>query len=198
MTHENIGKTSEAGKAELEHFDVEEAIKEVRRLGKGLIEATRHAKHRFREEWLEQLIDRYRQRPGKPVIHLDDLDDEVVPTLSPQVRDVLYPHWRRLVEEYGYMRSMNRFMVLRDIVATAKVTRRSRLGGWRRLARLTGFRVNELEPYVTAIRADRFYGVFSSLEVAAKSLSLRKKFSTLELALGSPALTERTSQSPCP
>lgn len=153
MTDANIGKTSEAGKAELEHFDVEEAIKEVRRLGNGLIEATRHAKHYFREEWLEQLINRYRQRPGKPVIHLDDLDDEVVPSLSPQVRDVLYPHWRRLVEEYGYMRSMNRFRVLRDIVATGRASRWSKLGTWRRLTKLTGLRVSELEPYVTAIRA---------------------------------------------
>ncbi|MBI2649611.1 MAG: hypothetical protein HYW93_08185, partial [Thaumarchaeota archaeon] len=72
LTHENIGKTSEVGKAELEHFDVEEAISEVRRLGKGLIEATRHAKRHFREEWLEQLIDRYRQRPGKPVLFFSD------------------------------------------------------------------------------------------------------------------------------
>ncbi len=153
LTDANIGKTSEVGKAELEHFDVEEAIKEVRRLGKGLIEATRHAKHHFREEWLEQLIDRYRRLPGKPVIHLDDLSDAVIPTLSPQIRDVLFPHWKRLVEEFGYMGSMNRFRCLRDIVAGARVTQWSMLGTWRRLTRLTDFRVNEMEPYVTAIRA---------------------------------------------
>src|SRR2546428_8381783 len=153
MTHENENEQPEAGKAGariLDHYDVEEAIAEVRKLAEGLILATAHTKHRFRQGWLEQLIQRYRERPGKPIIHLDDLDDEVIPTLAPEARNLLFPHWRQLVERFGYMPSMNRFRCLRDIAVAKKTTQWSRLGTWRNLERTTGLRINQLEPFVTA------------------------------------------------
>jgi len=152
MQGANARKLCEAGKAELEQFDVSEAIAQVRRLGEGLIEATKHAKHHFRREWLEQLVQRYKERPGKPVIHLDDLDDAVIAHLATEVREILRPHWRALVSRYGYEWSFTHFRCLRDILATGRATRWSRLSSWRELSELTGMRVNELEPYVVAIR----------------------------------------------
>ena len=84
------------------------------------------------------------------MIHLDDLSDEVIPTLSTGARELLKPYWERLVEEFGYDRSMGHFRCLRDLVKTAKVTRWSSLRTWRRLA---GLNIRDLEPFVTAIRA---------------------------------------------
>jgi hypothetical protein len=56
-----------------ENYNVEDAIKVVRSLGSRLIDASKstnqHVKHHFRQEWIDQLIARYRERPGKPILH---------------------------------------------------------------------------------------------------------------------------------
>jgi hypothetical protein len=85
----------------LENFDVEEAIKVVQDLGEGLIAATADTKHHFRREWVDQLVSRYKERPGKPVVHLSDLPDQVIPILSDEVRSFLKPYWEKLVSERG-------------------------------------------------------------------------------------------------
>jgi hypothetical protein len=155
MEHENDSKQSEAGKADLEKFDVLEAIAEVRRLGEGLMPATAHAKHHFRREWLEQLVQRYTERPGKPVIHLDDLNDAVIPHLAAEARPFLRPYWLALASKYGSDRMGMKFRCLRDIVVAGKASRWSNLASWRKLSELTGLRVNELEPFVVTIRVSR-------------------------------------------
>jgi hypothetical protein len=126
----------------------------VQHLAEGLIEANRHAKHRFREEWVRQLVARYRAFPGKPIIHLDDLGDDVIPTLScERVRPMLVPSWNKLVAERGYERSFLHFRCIRDIAVDArKVSRWSKLRNWRQFSALTGLQVNALEPYVIALR----------------------------------------------
>ena len=152
---ENTGETGQAGKAvnQLENYNVKDAIREVRYLADGLIKATRHTKHHFRDEWAEQLITRYRRLPGKPIIHLDDLGHDVIPTLSPDVRPLLIPFWKKLVAEHGYNWSMAQFRCARDIAVGAnKVTRWGKLWSWRKFSALTGFSVSSLEPFVVALR----------------------------------------------
>ncbi len=151
MTDANIGKTSEAGKAELEHFDVEEAIKEVRRLGRGLIEATRHAKHHFREEWLKQVIQRYRQRPGRPVIHLDDLSDTVMPILRPTAAKVVAGHCNQLFEtESSEWIDRHYGNIVR--LAKGQSANPAKLRTWRKFSEITGFQINTLEPHMASFR----------------------------------------------
>jgi len=146
------GKTNQ-----LENYDVEDAIEVVQELGSRLTEATKttrqHVKHHFRQEWLDQLIARYRDRPGKPIVHLSDLPDKVIPTLSPDVRDLLRPYWEKLVSERGSMWGSKHFRCMWDIMKTGKASRWSSLRLWRRFAELTGFKIDTLEPYTSIIRA---------------------------------------------
>lgn len=147
--HDGKGKTL----ASLENYDVEQAINVVLELGEGLIEATKHAKGHFRREWLDQLVARYRERPGKPIVHLSDLPDQVIPTLSPDVRELLRPHWEKLVGDRGSEWGSLHFRCMWDIMKSGKASRWSSLRLWRRFSELTAFRIDDLEPYVVAIRA---------------------------------------------
>jgi hypothetical protein len=157
MSDVNTRKQDEAGKTSQEQrYDVNQAIGIVQELGEGLMKATmqgKHAKHYFRKEWLEQLIERYRRQPGKPIIHLDDLGDEVIPWLSPESNALLRPCWDAVVQRFGYDLAMAQFRCQRDIVATSKVSRWSKLRNWRQFCEFTGLHVNDLEPYVVALRA---------------------------------------------
>jgi hypothetical protein len=151
-------KTGKAGnESQLEPYDVEKAIARVKHLAEGLIEATKHAKHRFREEWVEQLIARYRASPGKPIIHLDDLYDDVIPTLScEKVRPTLVPYWKKLVAEHGSEWSFLHFRCMRDIAVEARnVSRWSNLRSWRKFSALTALPISALEPYVVALRVSK-------------------------------------------
>ena len=147
------GKTSN----HLENFNVEDAIKVVQELGSHLVnEASRtnqHIKHQFRQEWLDQLIARYRERPGKPVIHLSDLPDQVIPTLSTDVRDLLRPYWQKLVDEHGSLWGSKHFRCMWDVVKSGKASRWSSLRLWRKFAEITGLEIDTLEPYTSILRA---------------------------------------------
>ena len=161
-TNENDEKQDDrAGKTvyqpQLEPYDIEDAIARVKHLAEGLIEATRHAKHRFREEWVKQLIARYRALPSKPIIHLDDLYDDVIPTLSREhVQPMLVPYWKKLVAERGSEWSFLHFRCMRDIaVEASNVSRWSNLRSWRKFSALTALPINALEPYVVALRVSK-------------------------------------------
>lgn len=141
----------------LENYNVEETIKMVRELGSHLIESTndtrQHVNHQFKREWIDQLVARYRKQPGKPVIHLSDLPGQVIPTLSPDVRDLLLPYWEKLVNELGSEWGSRHFRCMWDIVKSGKGSRWSSLRLWRRFGEQTGFRIDSLEPFTLAIRA---------------------------------------------
>jgi hypothetical protein len=134
-------------------YDVEDAIGTVLELGNGLIEATEPVKHHFRKAWLDQLVARYRERPGKPFVRLSDLPDQVIPTLSQEVRDTLRPYWEKLVDDYGSEWGSKRFRCILDIIHSGKASRWSSLRLWRKFSEQTGFRVDAIEPYTIAIRA---------------------------------------------
>lgn len=155
MTDANGSKQREAGKTResLENYDVEQAIKVVLELGEGLIEATKNAKHHFRREWLDQLVARYRERPGKPIVHLSDLPDQVIPTLSADARKLLRPYWEKLVSEHGSEWGALHFRCMWDIMKSGRASRRSSLRLWRRFSEQTGLKIDDLEQYVVAIRA---------------------------------------------
>ena len=132
MTDADERKQLEAGKANwLEPYNVDDAIAEVQRLAKGLIEATKHSKYHFRAEWVRQLVARYRRLPGKAVIHLDDLGDGVIPTLSTDVRALLLPSWEKLVQSFGAEWGTNHFRCIRDISVGRRNSSWSSLRVWR-------------------------------------------------------------------
>jgi hypothetical protein len=136
-----------------EDYGVEEAVKVVRGLGEGLVEATKHVKHRFRSEWVDQLVARYRARPGKPVVHLSDLPDQVIPTLSEDAKPFLQPYWDKLVAEYGSEWGAKHFRCVWDIMKSHRASRWSSLRLWRTFSKLTGLKVDGLENLVVSIRS---------------------------------------------
>ncbi|MDA4119406.1 MAG: hypothetical protein OK436_02355 [Thaumarchaeota archaeon] len=137
----------------LENFDVEEAVRIVLSLAEGLIEATTQAKHRFRSDWVDQLVSRYRQNPGKPVIHLSDLPDQVIPNLSKHVNSFLQPYWETLAGERGSEWASQHFRCVWGIMKTGKASRWSSLLIWRRFCQMTGFNLDDLESFVVGLRA---------------------------------------------
>jgi hypothetical protein len=57
------------------------------------------------------------------------------------------------VQRFGFEWAFSHFRCQRDIVATGRASRWSKLRNWRQFSELTGLRVNDLEPYVVALRA---------------------------------------------
>src|SRR3989449_4210324 len=99
MTDANENKQREAGKTDiriLEQHNVREAVSVVEKLGQALIDATEQAKNHFRNLWLQQLCRRYRHRPGKPLVHLSDLAERVMPIIDPRVSPILRGPFQRL------------------------------------------------------------------------------------------------------
>ncbi len=156
MTDENEYKQREAGKAdseqgELENYDVGKALRTVRHLGNGLMESTEGAKHYFRKMWLEQLIRRYEQLPGKPVVRLSDLEDSVILTLDPSVSRAVAEYCEKLVT-FGHSEETRRhFRNITDIVKAGN-SKPARLRTWMKFSALTGFPINTLEPYILSLR----------------------------------------------
>lgn len=150
-------ESEEAGKSSsLNNYNVKTTIRLLEELGPRLIESTRNTKqhtvHFFRQEWTDQLIARYLQRPGKPIIHLSDLPDQVIPTLSSDVQGLLRSYWAKLVGEHNSEWGSLHFRCMWDIMKSRKVSRWSSLRLWRSFSEDTGFNIDSLEPYVTAIR----------------------------------------------
>ncbi|HLQ06481.1 MAG TPA: hypothetical protein VK126_01860, partial [Nitrososphaerales archaeon] len=140
------------GSAELlEDFDVEDAIKVVRELGEDLIRATASAKHHFRTEWVDQLVSRYRENPGKPLVHLSDLRDTVMPVLTNKARALVLGCLASHSQKMSFGGWSHPF---RNIAAFAGADRSkpAKLRTWKQFAKLTGFDMNLLEPYVSALK----------------------------------------------
>ncbi|MDA4126665.1 MAG: LAGLIDADG family homing endonuclease [Thaumarchaeota archaeon] len=135
----------------LENFDIEDAIKTVRRLGHELIGLTAHAKHHFRASWVDQLVTRYRERPGKPIVHLSDLRDTVMPVLAGEARNHVAKFFASFVQKEGLWSSG---LVFRNIVrfAREKGDNPAKLRSWREFSSRTGLDLNSLEPHVLALR----------------------------------------------
>ena len=135
----------------LENYSVEQAIARVRKLGNQLVAATEHTKHHFRSEWVEGLVNRYSYRPGKPIVHLDDLSDTVMPILDDEARGLVRESLNAWVRQQGISRARPEF----GNIATYAMTldyRPAKLRKWRRFSELTGFQVNSLERHVTSLR----------------------------------------------
>jgi len=123
---------------------------QVQHLAKGLIEATRHAKHSFREEWAEQLVARYTAFPGKPIIHLDDLEDSVLVALDAAAIPMLRRYYEGLDKPGRYL-----WGTFRNIVNFTKGRglRASRLGKWKEFANLEpGLPIGSLESHISFMR----------------------------------------------
>jgi hypothetical protein len=83
----------------LENFNVEKAITSTLAVGRELCEDTDSAIHRFEMSWVEQLVERYRANPGRPIVHLSDLLDSTMVCIDKRASTIL-------------RESVNRFNVL--------------------------------------------------------------------------------------
>lgn len=135
----------------LESYSVENAIKIVRELADGLITSTAHAKHHFRSEWVDQLVSRYGERPGKPVVHLSDLRESVMPILGMKARRFVEGPYYRLVEEHGARRAEWAFRNI-GLFVLKKGNRPAKLRTWKMFAEMTGFHIDSIEPFVSALK----------------------------------------------
>jgi hypothetical protein len=135
---------------DLEQYDVEDTIRVVRELGTRLVEASMRAKHRFSEKWVEQLVQRYRGRPGKPVVHLNDLIGSVMPVLGPVARRLLAGVQRRFTATPMSISERQRFQNISKFVS-GESGNPAKLRTWRGYADLTGLDINALEPHVVRL-----------------------------------------------
>jgi hypothetical protein len=135
----------------LESYDVEEAIGVVRSAGQQLCNDTASAIHRFMMNWVEDLIERHRRNPGRPVVHLSDLLDSTQIGVRADARQILLEYWERLGEIPGAFKHSEQLRGIRDS-ANGRLARFARLDTWKLFGRLTGFGINDLEPFVTMLR----------------------------------------------
>ena len=93
-----------------EHW-VSKALKKVKVLGKKLTKNTKNHKYPFKASWLFDLIERYSQKPGNPLVHLEDLPDKVCIYISDEgkrkIREAItkiYPNYSetKLLRILGY------------------------------------------------------------------------------------------------
>lgn len=135
----------------LGNYEIEETLSKVRSAGKQLCDDTASAINRFRMSWVESLIERYERRPGRPVIHLSDLLDSTQVGIEAGARLILLGHWSKMRELPAALGRSEQFRGIRDL-ASGRLARFARLDTWKFFGSLTGFRIDDLEPFVTALR----------------------------------------------
>ena len=143
------GPTNSTGPPE--NFDVEDAIRPVRTVGQQLCDDTVSAIHHFRMNWVEGLIERYRKNPGGPVVHLSDLLNSTQVGVRTDARQILLEYWERLGEIPGAFNQSEQLRGIRDLV-NGRLARFARLDTWKLFGSLTGFRIDDLEPFVVMLR----------------------------------------------
>jgi hypothetical protein len=134
----------------LENFDVEETIGTVKSVGEQLCDDTASLINHFRMTWVERLIERYRRNPGRPLVHLSDLLDSTQVGVKPDARQILLEYWEKLHDLPGAFRP-ELFRGVRGL-ADGSSARFARLDTWKLFGSLTGFRLDDLEPFVSALR----------------------------------------------
>jgi len=135
----------------LENYEIEGTISKVRSAGKQLRDDTTSAINRFKMNWVESLIERYRRSPGRPVVHLSDLLDSTQVGVRSDARKILLEYWSRIGQLPSISVGSERFRRIRELVNT-NVPRLARLDTWKLFGSLTGFKVDDLEPYVNRLR----------------------------------------------
>ena len=139
MPENNDVETAERGKAE----------GTIRELAEGLIRETDSRENRFRPEWVELLLERYRHRPGRPTVHLSDFVGHVQLRLRPETHQLVEPFWDRLVQKDGrwawrHFRSVVNY--LKGGPGTPRLTQ------WKRFGDVTGFDLDCLESHIDCIK----------------------------------------------
>lgn len=135
----------------IDNYDVDEAIRVILTTAKQLCDETASAIHRIRMNWVGGLIERYRINPGRPMVHLSDILDSTQIGVSGDARQILLEPWQSLGEIPGSFRSAGLFRGIRELVH-GKPKRLARLGTWEFFGSLTGFKADDLEPFVTRLR----------------------------------------------
>jgi hypothetical protein len=139
-----------------ENYSVEQ-VEWVRKLGNQLVAATENAKHHFRSEWVEDRVKQYSSKPGKPIVHLDDLSDTVMPILDNEARGLITVPLSIWVKRQDIARAQGTFG---NVASYARDTgyKPAKLRAWRGFSASTGFRVNAL-----GVDEDRWFSAESFL-----------------------------------
>src|SRR2546427_5176180 len=109
MTNENVRKQLESrgrqarldGYSSQPGFDVDKAIARLNDLAHAQAIAQSRRLHPYRLEWIHQLEERYRDNPGKPVIHLSDLPHKTAIRLSEDGLSMLAELWETIKRTSG-------------------------------------------------------------------------------------------------
>ena len=158
MSNEEGTKPVEAGMT-AEHqedhtnlgYDYHATCRLVTELSEKLIRETNSAEHRFRPKWTESLMSRYQRTPGRPIVHLSNLVDNCIVNLDSGGREIVRPYWEKLVSLRGGRWAWYNYRGIIDFIG-GSTTRIARLWTWNEFAKLTGFDVNRLEPYVKSLQ----------------------------------------------
>jgi hypothetical protein len=123
----------------------------IQDLASGLAKETSIREHRFLPGWVVQLSKRYNERPENPTVHLCDLTENSIVYLRSEGRSVVEPCWERLGVLKGKRWAWYNYRGIANYLtgASGKV---ARLKKWKDFAKLTGFDVNMLEPFVSSLR----------------------------------------------
>ncbi|HEV2225460.1 MAG TPA: hypothetical protein VGR56_01495 [Nitrososphaerales archaeon] len=135
----------------VENYDIERTITKVRSAGKQLCDDTASATNRFRMSWVESFIERCRRNPGRPVVHLSDLLDSTQVGVGSGARLILLDYWGKMRGLSAALGLSERLRGIRDL-AGGRPARYARLETWRFFGSLSGFRIDDLEPHVIALR----------------------------------------------
>lgn len=129
---------------------MENAIASVLDLGNQLCEDTASAVHRFRMDWVHQLVERYRANPGRPVVRLSDLMDSTMILVNNEPCARLSESMDRFHEVSHTPRDRERYRRILD-AGKGHPTMFVRLKTWRLFCGLTGLKLDDVEPFVTRI-----------------------------------------------
>ncbi len=163
MTNENVRKQLESrgrqarfeGYSSQPGFDVEKAIARVNDLAQAQAIAQSRRLHPYRLEWIHHLEVRYRDNPGKPVIHLSDLPRKTAIRLSDNGLSMLEELWERIKRISGTRQAKR--LGLENIYECGVCRRYTyiTLESLHRVRQVIDWSVDSLEQYVTHIKCHK-------------------------------------------
>src|SRR2546427_2818235 len=163
MIDENLSKQLESrgrqarleGYSSQPGFDVDKAIATVNDLAHAQAIAQSRRLHPYRLEWIHQLETRYRNNPGKPVIHLSDLPPKTAIRLSDEGLSMLEELWETIKRISGTREAKR--LGLENIYECGVCRRYTyiTLESLHRVRQLIDWSVDSLEQYVTYIKCHK-------------------------------------------
>ncbi len=128
----------------------------VEKLGEELIKTSKNWNYPFKNEWLQQLLLKYRKKPGKAIIHLDNLPDKVRVSFNEKGKTLLWNLFNELKNNiYGYSayHLYANGKALYNYLKNHNNTTSISLLNLRRYCKAANWDINSLEKYVIQIKS---------------------------------------------